>query len=499
MTKSRVSAPKIKPIVSFSKTQLYLLESIIHICTLLANGAAFREVQSVVDGKAVLSMVKLGVNYSAMKLFFSSDLLAVEATWAGLLELAKDFRDQDAVKILIEIGFKAHGSLWVTRNATILVESSVLTGISEFETFSTRIFSTELVSSASKYKICWLLSNVASNLDTKTMIALTQAGARFDRSLSTVLGLENTICNTQDTRRDCSTEDFQTWVSLLIMAGFHLDFTCRHGYIQDKSGNWRYRYLVACWNKLLNWDPDTEPPSENQNDYSFLDWIWVYGSPKAYEVLDLHSRWTTKHATIPGIVLAARRGTEALRLYLASKEPQQGSEDLNSMLEVSLSVGALLGDTATIRNLALLGVDPNTPRLPFEHCALISAVMESHIDAVEVILDIGASTNQVERYIITHQRDVAPTVLEYLAHKGLFHASNLSSLITALKDSPIRKDVAAMIIEADVPSSTLCDGINLIQIAIREGWGLDAIKFLHTRGITIHSLPNPEKRQYNAP
>ncbi|KAI0427177.1 ankyrin [Xylaria sp. FL1042] len=469
-------------IIPRTTTQLDLMKYMMDVCTFHANGFSWEETAKAFDNvEAGVSLIKIDRNLPALKTFFSLELPAVEATWAGFIQLMSDLRDWDAFRILVKIGLDIHKGAWARRYADFLFKSAAKAGFDKMGSLAGRLISTEVFYSWSPETVNEILFLAACQLDTATVSVLTQAGACFT-SIPPIL-------KSLGQRKGWRMSDFEQFTSLLLKAGFQID--CKTFELGATRADWTV-YPLCVAEK-----PNAVRGMIQRFQAYFLDCLWIHGQHNLYKAMGARSQRLREQINIPGIVIAAHDGPEQLQLYLELRKEEQGS-DRETILEIALCMAADIGDTNAIQSLVDLGVNPNTPRLREEHHPLLAAAENSRIDALRVLIGLGADTTRIKDYFpyvesYWDETNWQPDVVKYLFREGVIEKLGIRSLIEAIQQSPMDEDFADMVLQTSVPFDAMMDGLNLIQIAIRKRCDVDAVKFLHSRGVEVHSRPCPEQ------
>ncbi|KAI0474220.1 hypothetical protein F4859DRAFT_514761 [Xylaria cf. heliscus] len=404
--------------------------------------------------KAGVSLVKTDRNFSVLKTTFSLDYPAVQATWEGLINILIDLRDWDALRVLVNAAIKAHRFSWINNHAPLLVNNIALVGFARWESLSTQLFSEDIITSLPQRLLNEILFRVACKLDTRTMEVLVKAGACFvnftgDMHRDGILDVPQEERRFRPTWNACEAKQL---TSLLLMAGFDVDRFISPGFSKrlfpgissDKRWHWP---IYVC--------------RQSAEDPVFLlDILWIQGHLALYEAMLPHSRSAKERVTVSGILVATHAGDDQLHIYLDSRL-DDGRLGQRMMLETALSLAAARGDDAAIQSLVRHGVNVDTPMLVGEFCPVLGAAKYSQIDALRALINAGADLDAM-LLIMTIDRD------------------------------SIDEQLAELILRTSVPVDTLLHGINLIQLAIRRSGGnIKAVRFLHSRGVEIHSRPCP--------
>lgn len=471
-----------------------------HMCTLLANGFqgfSTMSLASIIDLKAGVSLIKMDRNFFALKTFFSLDSPAVQATWEGLINILIDLRDWDAFKVLVDAAIRAHRVSWIKNHATLLVNNIALAGFARMESLSAQLLSADIIVSLPQRLLNEILFRVACQLDTRTMKSLVEAGASFvnftgEMHRDGILDVPQEGRRFRPTWNSCESKQL---TSLLLMAGFDVDWYISPwfgkrlfpGISSDKRWDWP---IYARWhtredgNRISSFGPFKQDP------VFLLDILWVQGHLALYETMLPHSRSAKERVTVSGLLIATHAGDDQLRIYLDSRL-DDARLDRCMILEIALSLAASRGNTAAIESLVRYDVNVDTPMLVDEFSPVLEAAKNSQIDALSVLINTGADVKRINDYFLRRHPHWSYEVFDYLSHQRIVPKLDAMSLLMAIDRDPLDERLVDLILQTGVQIDTLLRGINLIQRAIRRNSGIKAVRFLHSRGVEIHSRPCP--------
>ncbi|RYC54781.1 hypothetical protein CHU98_g11424 [Xylaria longipes] len=510
--RERVS-PHLNPTI---QTQLHFMESFSKFCMILANG----DYLEISDPEGLLAWVGIHANKQALKSFFAPDLPAVAAMWIQLIQLSRDFRSGDAFRTLVEVGFETHNGEWIQQHAQVLIWATADLGSKRVRKIARRLLSSKLVRHELDNDPNYLLWNIAKQLDFELMSIFADVGVKFTlvNPNITPSAFRDAFYKVSRSPRISRQQQQQQWVKLLKMGGFDFD--------------WRIECLWFAENVFGGFD-ELYDKSYRRNCYdwssSCLDAFWLSGQYEIYEEMVGSSKHAKTQITVPGLIMAALRGTEQLQFYLASRQAME-HKGQEMLLETALSVAAGLGNVVAIKSFGEAKVDPNTHMLlscpdssTLDWHPLMRAAGGKHLDAVRVLVEMGAEMtldvdfNPLSAAVWT-PKPLSDTkrleqleTVRYFIRNGLAHTCGVDAMIKAVTPPYERwyqnkatlhdfgpdeemiymdEEIVGMLLVAGVRlNGIMVQGKNLLHYAIDRGCNLKTVEFLCSHGAQIHSCP----------
>lgn len=519
-----------------SSTQLNLLEGLIQVGTRLANNL---NVEDVLDVETLLKWVGTNANKSALKAFFSHNDAVVATIWKRLAILLSRKHPgipeaRDTFQNLVEIAFETHHGQWIREELSSLIWVVARIGSPIDHRISERLLSRDLIRDVSeiisddtldrgskrneRIRNNMLLHQIAENLDDDMMDLFLRAGIFFRKD-----GPCYGVWFLSDHGRAVSQIDHH--IDLLVKAGFEVDHAkCRF----DDSFRGTFTSYDVYYGQAEH--PWVEHP---RTTLSYLDLLWIEGKFVVYDIMVSHSNREKTSITLPGLLDPARKGIENLKKYLESKGDYAHGEDRRFMLEYALFVAAEKGDSIAIRSLAQAGVDPNIPDFlssidqnvdKMNYHPLMRASGRKHLNAFQTLIEIGADPtfessspnylsaaiwqnknllsdskrqerNELVRYLLDNHfvsdGHVDMAVVEAVCPRSAFDKYERFAPDELDPDEFTPDEyVFDMLLQLGNGIHLELGGRNLMHVAIAHDCNLRTVKFLHSRGIQIHSRPD---------
>ncbi|KAI1328925.1 ankyrin [Xylariaceae sp. FL0255] len=501
-------------------TQWELLERLIHICTCLANNL---RMSNAVDVTILLGWIASDTNKPVLRRFFSHNTAAVAAVWKGLIgELEGKLREyhnnptyhevnphfEKAFQNLVEPGLEYHDGSWVRRCGRALLHILVSLGSHRTHSISQRLLTSPLLRDALTSDLDVYLFRIAGKLDLDMMSAFDGAGLRFTRGSSHPNDFLSDNFRVDDGATDAGSycifperiiTDPCLYISLIVKAGFDVDLACiKLDYVFKNFLHLRY---------------DRER-NEGELFINYLDYLWIQ-RPDLYEVASVYSERVKTHITIPGLITAARGGTEQLEIYLASRHDDEGM-NRQLLLEIAMSVAAEADEIESICSLQRVGVDPNAPlllaRTPHrlrrqDWSPLIRAAGRLSLRAFQKLIDLGANPRVGNKAIIAATRwqgdnfmsskvQAQYEIVRYLCDRFLT-PKNWAAAVQNLLDNRVPDQIILdLLLEAgkkygmSFQVESRGRDMDLLHYAIARHCNSQTVKLLFCKGLQIHSDPD---------
>ncbi|GAW16670.1 hypothetical protein ANO14919_061060 [Xylariales sp. No.14919] len=479
------------------------LQALGNACLILANGLDIE----ITDRQEVLEFLGINANRPILKAFFALDIPAFAAAWINLVKLSTEFPSGDAFRALVDIGFESHKSEWIQQHAGTLIELTVSLGSKKAGKMAQRLISRKYVR-----RVSWDITDdalccIAQNLDAEMLSNFVAAGVTLTDNGNHVSAFEKSykkiIYNAVRSTRDYTHET--QWIDLLKMAGFDFDINAR-GHFLDKFFIW----------------PDHPRNYPQHTDslpvtLSTLDCLWLSGEYDLYEAMASHSERAQTHATIPGLIMAAKAGVHQLELYLDSRRHACPW----ILLEAALAVASGLGDVAAINSFGVVGVDPNVKGLLLAGAIgrhwhpLMRAAVAKRFNAVRMLVEMGADTISeirsfnpllaaVSKWSWSKFEHVEQLqIVRYFFDKGLAHRYGAEAIIEAAipqmpylygigrrppNDFIPDEEIIDMLCKTGVSLDGIIeDGMDALHLAIDRSCNLETVEFFLSRGAQIHT------------
>ncbi|KAI1746732.1 ankyrin [Xylaria castorea] len=491
---------------SITQDQLYSMEALSKLCTILANGDQLE----IADTREMLAWIAMDANKQTLKVFFALDLPAVAASWTQLIRLARQSKSGDAFRTLVEIGFEIHNGEWIEQHITDLIKTMVMLGSKRVGNLARRLLSVKLPRPVLSSDINSWLWDVIKLLDVELLSTFLDAGFKFRDQKFTKYEARmyrDSFYSTAPSQR-------QQLIALVENAGFDFD--------QSPSLSWAIDNVYRGFN--FN-DDSFFRHNSSDTSWSFLDELWWSGDYEFYESVTFNKEKTKAQITVSGLIIAASSGIEQLRLYLDSKSIEEHA-GRKLLLETALSLAAGLGKISAIRSFGEAKVDPNARVLLLHNKGfeldwhpLMRAAGGKHLGAVRLLVELGteinlnivgfnplsaAVWNSEPRPLLGTGRLAQLETVRYFLGGNLPRAYVVDAMIKAvtlpyrsidqddygppLPDSALDEEIIDMLLEAGIRFDEITvRGKDVLHHIINQGCNLNAVNFLLSRGAQIPS------------
>ncbi|RWA04465.1 hypothetical protein EKO27_g10639 [Xylaria grammica] len=481
------------------------LRALGEVCAIIANSLDME----ITECREILTHLGIKANKSLLEAFFALKIPALATAWINLVALSTKFQSGDAFQALVDVGFEIHNGEWIQQHAKTLIELTVPLGSKMVGKTALRLLSSTYFRNVINTVPDDVLYDVARNLDAEMLSNFVDAGVKLQGNrITTCLIWQKHREIAHKTARNIRLPANQIQrINLLRMAGF--DFDC---YVRSDSSVGTVCLEAGLDHRGIGW----------RCPFSVLDDLWVSGECGLYETMAHLSEREKTQVTIPGLIMAARKGAKELRGYILLKRMPP-----LILVEAALSVASGLDDITAIESLHEIGVDPNVRTLlstisierhwhPLMRAAaakcfdavrtLVAKIGDNAIPKTKFFNPLSAAVSK--RPFLKFERIDQLNIVRHFLDKDRAHIYGTKAMIAeAMIEAsiPPQRDYVGRRPQNDfVPDKEIIDmlrkagasldqatagGKDLLHLAIDRGCNLETVEFFLAIGAQVHFRP----------